>query len=163
MATTILKLTAILSLTVSLLLSLHPQATFSFRIEDDGDDGEEYYMLDQPLIIPNLQSKSRFLSHTLKKDKIRKGTHCDPNSYHNICNGISANNGTSLLYCCKTHCRNVLRDWNNCGQCGNRCKFGQHCCGGVCTNVMFNDNHCGKCDKQCKSGVKCEFGSCGYA
>ncbi|XVF78530.1 hypothetical protein PTKIN_Ptkin14bG0141300 [Pterospermum kingtungense] len=160
MATNILKVIAILSLTISLLLSLYPQATFSFEIEDDD---EEDYLLDNPLIIPNLRSRSRFLSTTMKKDKIKKGAHCDSNSYHNICNGVSANNGTSLLYCCKKHCRNVLRDWNNCGQCGHRCKFGQRCCGGVCTDVVFNANHCGKCDKKCSPGVKCEFGYCGYA
>ncbi|XWS10008.1 hypothetical protein CRYUN_Cryun39dG0038600 [Craigia yunnanensis] len=158
MATNILKLIAILSLTISLLLSLYPQATFSFDIEDN----EEGYVLNHPLIIPNLRLRSRFLSNAMKKDKSKKGTHCDSNSYYNICNGVSTNNGIGLLYCCKKHCRNVLHDWNNCGQCGNRCKFGQHCCGGVCTDVVYNANHCGKCDEQC-SGVKCEFGYCGYA
>ena len=79
MATNILKLIAILSLTISLLLSLYPQATFSFKIEDD----EEDYVLDNPLIIPNLRSRNRFLSNAMKKDKIKKGTHRDFNSYYN--------------------------------------------------------------------------------
>ncbi|KAE8732154.1 Protein GRIM REAPER [Hibiscus syriacus] len=157
----ILKLIAIVSLAISILLSLHPQTTFSSRIEDF--DEEEEYVLDHPLIIPNLRSRNRFLTTSTKKDKIRKGAHCVHDPYQNICNGISVNNGTGILYCCKTHCRNVLRDRNNCGVCGNRCQFGQRCCGGVCTDVVSNVNHCGKCDKQCSAGVKCEYGYCGYA
>ncbi|KAJ0101927.1 hypothetical protein Patl1_04683 [Pistacia atlantica] len=93
---------------------------------------------------------------------IKKGTHCDP-EHKNICNGVSANNGTSLLYCCKTHCRNVLGDMNNCGRCGVKCKFGERCCNGSCISVVYNDNHCGKCNKKCPYGVKCDYGSCGYA
>ncbi|OMO55641.1 Stigma-specific protein Stig1 [Corchorus capsularis] len=162
MASTIVNLIAILSITITLLLSLHPQATFSF---DFNDDEEEYYVLDQPLLVPNLRSKSRFLSHTSrKKDRIRKGARCTSDPYYdNICNGVSVNNGTGILNCCKMHCRNILRDENNCGACGDRCNFGQRCCGGVCIDVMNNPNHCGKCDKQCQSGVPCEMGYCGYA
>ncbi|KAL4332966.1 hypothetical protein GQ457_07G014640 [Hibiscus cannabinus] len=157
----ILNLVTILSLTISILLSFHPQATFSFEPEDF--DEEEEYVLDHPLVIPDLRSRSRFLTTSPKKDKIRKGEHCVPDPYRNMCNGVSVNNGTGMLYCCKTHCRNVLRDWNNCGGCGRRCQFGQRCCGGVCTDVVRNVNHCGKCDKQCSPGVKCELGYCGYA
>ncbi|GMJ13884.1 GRIM REAPER [Hibiscus trionum] len=157
----ILKLTTILSLTISILLSFHPQATFSFEIEDLEE--EEEYVPDHPLIIPNLRSRSRFLTTSAKKDTIRKGAHCESNSYHNICNGISVNNGTGILHCCKTHCRNVRSDWNNCGECGKRCLLGQRCCGGVCTDVARSVHHCGKCGNQCSSGVKCELGYCGYA
>lgn len=53
MASNILKVIAILSLTISLFLSLCPQATFSFEIEDDD---EEEYVLDNPLITPSLRS-----------------------------------------------------------------------------------------------------------
>ncbi|XWS52074.1 hypothetical protein CRYUN_Cryun11dG0035900 [Craigia yunnanensis] len=63
MAINILKLTAILTLTISLLLSLHPQATFSFEIEEND---EKNYVLHHPLIIPNRRSRSRFLSNTIK-------------------------------------------------------------------------------------------------
>ncbi|KAB2086476.1 hypothetical protein ERO13_A04G031920v2 [Gossypium hirsutum] len=161
MASNTLNLIAILSLTITILLSLYPQPAFSFQMEDF--DGEEEYVLDHPVIIPNLRSRSRFLKTSPTKDKIRKGADCDPHPSLNICKGISANNGTSLLYCCKTHCRNVLSDRNNCGKCGNRCKFGQRCCGGVCTNVANNVNHCGKCGNQCSSGVQCDNGFCGYA
>ncbi|KAL4282115.1 hypothetical protein GQ457_03G024070 [Hibiscus cannabinus] len=157
----ILKLTAILSLTISILLSFHPQATSSFEIENS--DEEEEYVPDHPLIIPNLRSRSRFLRTSGRKDKISKGAHCESNSYHNICNGISVNNGNGVLHCCKNHCRNVHGDWNNCGGCGKRCRLGQRCCGGVCTDVWRNVNNCGKCGNRCSSGVKCEFGYCGYA
>ncbi|XP_039013692.1 protein GRIM REAPER-like [Hibiscus syriacus] len=157
----ILKLISILSLTISILLSFHPQTTFPFEIEDF--DEEEEYVLDHPLIVSNIRSRSRFLTTSPKKDKIRKGAHCELNSYQDTCNGISVNSGTGILYCCKMHCRNVLRDRNNCGGCGNRCQFGQLCCGGVCTGVVYNVDHCGKCDNRCSPGVKCEFGYCGYA
>ncbi|KAE8692292.1 Protein STIG1 [Hibiscus syriacus] len=182
----ILKLISILSLTISILLSFHPQTTFPFEIEDF--DEEEEYVLDHPLIVSNIRSRSRFLTTSPKKDKIRKGAHCELNSYQDTCNGISVNSGTGILYCCKMHCRNVLRDRNNCGGCGNRCQFGQQmhcrnvlrdrnncggcgnrcqfgqlCCGGVCTGVVYNVDHCGKCDNRCSPGVKCEFGYCGYA
>ncbi|XP_038990540.1 protein GRIM REAPER-like [Hibiscus syriacus] len=159
-----LKLISILPLAISILLSFHPQATFPFEIADFNEEEEyEEYVLGHPLIVPNLRSRSRFLMTSPKKDKIRKSAHCEPDSYQNICNGISVNNGTNILYCCKTHCRNVLRDQNNCGECRNRCKFGQCCCGGVCTDVVHNFDHCGKCDNRCSPGVKCEFGYCGYA
>ncbi|KAK9938076.1 hypothetical protein M0R45_014835 [Rubus argutus] len=149
-----LKLTTIilsLMLSALLLASQYPMASSS---ELEGEDEEEY-VLDTP--IPNFRSRSRFLASIIKK-----GAHCDPVKY-NICNGISANNGTSILHCCKTHCRNTLGDRNNCGKCGHKCKLGQLCCHGSCAYVAYNDNHCGKCARKCSSGVKCEYGSCGYA
>ncbi|KAJ7981751.1 Stigma-specific Stig1 family protein [Quillaja saponaria] len=102
-------------------------------------------------------SRSRFLTSIIKK-----GTQCDQKA-RNICNGVSANKGTSLLFCCKTHCRNVLGDRNNCGRCGQKCGHGERCCGGVCTKILHNVNHCGKCNKKCSAGVGCENGFCGYA
>ncbi|PON71119.1 Stigma-specific protein [Parasponia andersonii] len=124
--------------------------------DNDDDDNDESYILDESP--SNVRSRSRFLASYI----IKKGTHCDPVKY-NICNGVPANKGKSLLYCCKAHCRNVLGDRNNCGRCGQKCKFGERCCNGSCTNVLFNKNHCGKCDKQCKKGVACDYGYCGYA
>ncbi|PPS13502.1 hypothetical protein GOBAR_AA07090 [Gossypium barbadense] len=97
MASNTLNLIAILSLTISILLSLYPQPAFSFQMEDF--DGEEEYVLDHPVIIPNLRSRSRFLKTSPTKGKIRKGADCDPHPSLNICKGISANNETSLLYC----------------------------------------------------------------
>lgn len=127
------------------------------------EDDPKFYITDEtPTILSNLtiSSKTRLLVSHYKK--IRKGMRCHVAS-HNICNGVKADNGTSLLYCCKKHCRNILGDMNNCGRCGHKCRFGQRCCGGKCTYVGFNADHCGKCNKKCKSGVKCEFGYCGYA
>ncbi|KAG2240677.1 hypothetical protein Bca52824_097123 [Brassica carinata] len=92
--------------------------------------------------------------------KIRKGMRCHVGR-HNICNGVKADKGTSLLYCCKKHCRSTLGNKNNCGQCSHKCRFGQRCCGAICTYVGFNPDHCGKCNKKCKSGAKCEYGYCG--
>ncbi|KAL5804541.1 hypothetical protein ACOSQ3_031341 [Xanthoceras sorbifolium] len=160
MAAASLKLATIFSLTiVTLLLALGAQisalSTDLAPIFEDTDQDDEVYVLDNPA--PSFRSRSRFLASIIKK-----GTHCDPD-HRSICNGVSANNGTSLLYCCKTHCRNVLSDRNNCGRCGNKCKYGELCCQGTCTYVANNVNHCGKCNKKCPSGLKCDFGTCGYA
>ncbi|KAL3612431.1 hypothetical protein D5086_003451 [Populus alba] len=149
MASSLLKLAAILSLVFSILLALNTQITLSSDIEDD----EEEYVLDTPL--EDFRSRSRFLASVIKK-----GTRCNAER-NNICNGVSANNGTGLLYCCKKHCRNVLGDKNNCGICGNKCKFGESCCNGRCTNIISNVNHCGKCTKKCAPGVRCQYGTCG--
>ncbi|XP_010260215.1 PREDICTED: protein GRIM REAPER-like [Nelumbo nucifera] len=151
MATTFLKLPTILSVTVilALVLILHTHIVFSQDIED-GED----YVVDNPFT--NALAGKRFLA------RIRKGAHCDV-SRNSICNGVSVNNGTGLLQCCKTHCRNVLGDRNNCGRCGHKCGFAELCCHGSCTNAAYNASNCGKCGNKCLPGVKCEFGACGYA
>ncbi|XP_018822509.1 protein GRIM REAPER [Juglans regia] len=159
MACTLLKLTTILSLIMPLIitfLALHSQLAFSNNIEEDDED---QYVLDSPLMANiNLRSsRSRFLASVIKK-----GARCHPIT-NNVCNGIPANNGTSLLYCCKKHCRNILGDRNNCGRCGRKCKQGQRCCNRICTDITSNENHCGKCHKKCAKGVNCELGFCGYA
>ena len=105
----------------------------------------------------NPRSGSRFL-----REKIKKGDHCDEEK-EDICPSVPARNGTQLLSCCKNHCRNVLSDRNNCGQCGAKCGFGQLCCNGICTVVAYDVNNCGKCGNVCPSGVRCEYGLCGYA
>lgn len=146
----LLKLATILSLFTILFIT-------SLNSLSDEDDEEIEYVLDTPFV--NTRLRSRFLAD---KTVVKKGTTCSQ-SNTDVCNGVSANNGTSLLFCCKTHCRNVLGDRNNCGQCGRKCAFGQRCCGGTCTNVLNNTTNCGKCKKRCSLGVKCENGICGYA
>ncbi|KDP20237.1 hypothetical protein JCGZ_08636 [Jatropha curcas] len=150
MAPSLLKLTTILSVLLLLLVSFHTQKSLAAESEDD-----EEYILDTPL--PNFRSRSSFLARV-----IRKGTRCNALS-SNICNGVYANNGTSLLYCCKSHCRNVLGDQNNCGECGSKCKFGERCCHGSCISVAYDANNCGGCNKKCPPGVPCNYGVCGYA
>ncbi|CAD5164864.1 unnamed protein product [Musa acuminata subsp. malaccensis] len=100
---------------------------------------------------------SRFLAQGVKK-----GDRCDPVA-NNVCSGVQAKDGTQLLYCCKSHCRNVLNDRNNCGACGVRCGFGQLCCKGKCTAVAYDVDNCGKCGTVCQPELRCEYGSCGYA
>ncbi|KAK1405145.1 protein GRIM REAPER [Heracleum sosnowskyi] len=143
----LLKLATILSILTILFISSSSQNSLD----------DEEYVLDTPLAKTNL--RSRFLA---SKKVIKKGTTCSQSNKY-VCNGVWANNGTSLLYCCKTHCRNVVGDMNNCGQCGYKCAYGQRCCGGTCTNVDDDDTHCGKCGNTCSHGVKCENGFCGYA
>ncbi|TQE04919.1 hypothetical protein C1H46_009390 [Malus baccata] len=147
----LLKLTTISFLMLHSLLALHFQMAFS---SSELEDNDEVYVIDSPN--PNFRSRSKFLASIIKK-----GAQCNP--IKNICNGISANKGTGILYCCKKHCRNVLSDKNNCGKCGNKCKFGMRCCNGTCMNTTSDANNCGKCGKKCKYGVKCEYGYCGYA
>ncbi|GAA0161635.1 hypothetical protein LIER_17905 [Lithospermum erythrorhizon] len=152
----------LIQLTIILFLIIFPLlSAMQIPSSDDevDDDDEEAYILDDSQF-SNSRLTSKFLGNTIKK--IKKGARCDAKSY-NICNGVSANNGTSILHCCKKHCRNVLGDRNNCSQCGHKCRLDQRCCGGVCTNVVHNKSHCGKCFKKCPQGVRCEYGYCGYA
>ncbi|KZV27212.1 thioredoxin [Dorcoceras hygrometricum] len=145
---------------IFLLLTLHFQAVVS--LEDEENDVEEY-VLDSPLEGNQSGTRSRFLAATSKK-VLKKGANCDARTYnHNVCDGVSANKGTGLLYCCKKHCRNVLGDRNNCGTCGRKCQQWERCCGGVCTNVMTSTNNCGKCNRKCSSGITCDYGFCGVA
>ncbi|KAL7087645.1 hypothetical protein ACP275_13G080500 [Erythranthe tilingii] len=159
----VIKLTAILSLVVFLLLALHTErAASSFEDDQAENDEEEAYMLDS--VISNMTStlsrKSRFLATSATK---KKGViiGCNGKKNSQVCNGLKK--GKTLLFCCKKNCRDVLSDLNNCGRCGKKCGFGQRCCGGVCTNVLKNAKNCGKCGKKCRRGVKCQFGFCGYA
>uniref|UniRef100_A0A0D3CQL8 Uncharacterized protein n=1 Tax=Brassica oleracea var. oleracea TaxID=109376 RepID=A0A0D3CQL8_BRAOL len=158
---TIIKSTSLLSLILYFLITTtsNPHSVLGDEVADEEDP--EFYILDEALTILSnvtVSSKTRLLVSKYKK--IKKGMRCHVESY-NICNGFKANNGTSLLHCCKMHCRNILGDMNNCGRCGKKCGFGQRCCGGVCTYVNFNPNHCGKCTRKCKSGFECEYGYCG--
>ncbi|XP_062087162.1 protein GRIM REAPER-like [Humulus lupulus] len=182
MANFLIKISTSLSLIASLLLLLStfensqvsalanisaPSSTNDTNIdnalqyaEEDGsddDDEEDFYVLDKAPQT-NVRSSSRFLASYI----IKKGTQCHPKNY-NVCNGVPANKGKSILYCCKTHCRNVLGDRNNCGRCGHKCKFDERCCNGRCTEVLINTKNCGKCGKRCKAGVACDNGYCGYA
>ncbi|XP_058092316.1 protein GRIM REAPER [Magnolia sinica] len=147
------KLTTILSITITLALLIHIHAA----IDDVEFDEEKEYVMDDHFLGLNVRSGSRFLA-----TKIEKGASCDELA-NNICSGVSVNNSTGLLQCCKKHCRDVLGDRNNCGVCGQKCGFGQLCCYGKCTDIAYNVDNCGKCDKKCRAGVKCEYGVCGYA
>ncbi|KAF5189608.1 Stigma-specific protein stig1 [Thalictrum thalictroides] len=153
MALTMLKHVSILSLTIiPWFLILHSCSAFETDIEDG-----EVYLVDTQSLGFSIQAQSRY-----QPKKVKKGARCDAIT-NNICNGISVNNGTGLLQCCKKHCRNVLGDRNNCGTCGQKCGFGKLCCKGKCINVAYNVDHCGKCNVKCSSGLKCEYGTCGYA
>ncbi|XP_004488726.1 uncharacterized protein [Cicer arietinum] len=157
MATKILKLTLILSLLISLALfvSSNDDDINHHDMEDDDEDEEEFYVVDTSS--QHHGSRSRFLANIIKK-----GKQCNLES-NNVCNGVKANKGRDLLFCCKKHCRNVLSDKNNCGVCGQKCNQGQRCCNGVCTNVLSNVHHCGKCNNECSAGHLCGNGFCGYA
>ncbi|KAK4340553.1 hypothetical protein RND71_039054 [Anisodus tanguticus] len=71
--------------------------------------------------------------------------------------------GSPGPFCCKKKCVNVLLDKQNCGFCGNKCKYNETCCKGQCVNTLFNKRHCGGCNKKCQKGSSCAYGMCGYA
>ncbi|XP_062086977.1 protein GRIM REAPER [Humulus lupulus] len=151
---------SLISLSLLLLLLLLLPSTISssndINYTNENEEEEHYYELDNP--IPKLRSRSGFFLANI----IKKGANCG-HTHIKVCDGASANKGKSMLFCCKTHCRNVLGDRNNCGVCGHKCNFGESCCDGKCTVVLSNPHHCGKCGRQCRKGVKCDNGYCGYA
>ncbi|GMH05638.1 hypothetical protein Nepgr_007478 [Nepenthes gracilis] len=162
MASTLLNLTTILSLASIFIFLFLSQSASSYHIIANGDHTKDHIIeTTSGTFFPTSTSSRKSRSLFLKKI-VKKGARCHPIT-NNICNGILENNGTTLLYCCKNHCRNILADKNNCGRCGHKCKHGMLCCHGSCTNVAYNATHCGKCDHSCSPGIKCEFGSCGYA
>lgn len=65
--------------------------------------------------------------------------------------------------CCKKQCVDVSTDRQNCGKCGNKCKYSEICCGGRCVNPSNDRTHCGKCNNQCGKGSLCSYGFCNYA
>lgn len=149
----LLHISTILFILISLFTPSYSQtSTNNFENEDENEDE---YVLDTPFA--NTRLRSRFLASIIKK-----GTTCSQQN-KKVCDGVSANKGKSLLYCCKKHCRDILGDKNNCGACGHKCRLGERCCGGKCTNVAHNDKNCGKCNKACAPGIQCHYGFCGYA
>ncbi|XP_017613679.2 protein GRIM REAPER-like [Gossypium arboreum] len=152
MASNTLNLIAILSLTISILLSSYPQPAFSIQMEDF--DGEEEYVLDHPVIIPNLRSRSRFLKTSPTKDKIRKGADCDPHPSLNICKGISKKQRDRSQIAAKRIVVTCLVIGTICGKCATGASSGNALCGGVCTNVANNVNHLRKCGNRGSSGVQ---------
>ncbi|GMJ05074.1 hypothetical protein like AT1G11925 [Hibiscus trionum] len=65
--------------------------------------------------------------------------------------------------CCKKKCVNILKDRQNCGKCGKKCKYNEICCKGKCVNPSFNAKHCGGCNNRCGNGEFCVLGLCNYA
>ncbi|KAL0306515.1 UNVERIFIED_CONTAM: protein GRIM REAPER [Sesamum radiatum] len=128
---TMLRLTTTLSVAFLLLLALHSQRASSY---EENEDEDEEYVLDS-VFANSTMRRSRFLASSVKK--IKKGTSCDAKTNPYVCNGVSANKGSSLLHCCKKHCRDVLGDRNNCGVCGASAgwgsgaaaEFAPMCCG----------------------------------
>jgi len=50
---------------------------------------------------------------------------------------------------CNTHCQDVYKDEDHCGQCGHKCKDSEHCCDGVCHDLTFDKENCGACSHRC--------------
>ncbi|OVA03411.1 Stigma-specific protein Stig1 [Macleaya cordata] len=94
--------------------------------------------------------------------------HRKPVSHHNNknCNKfpmICQAKGSPGPHCCKKKCVNVLKDRQNCGLCGKKCKYTEICCRGKCVNPSFDKRHCGGCSNRCNGDGFCAFGLCNYA
>lgn len=90
-------------------------------------------------------------------ESLQKGVTC--NKYPRVCRA----KGSRGPDCCNKKCVNVETDRNNCGMCGNKCKYSRICCNGRCVNPMFNKKHCGGCNNECSKGSLCAYGMCDYA
>ncbi|XP_038895517.1 stigma-specific STIG1-like protein 1 [Benincasa hispida] len=90
-------------------------------------------------------------------ESLQKGVTC--NKYPRVCRA----KGSKGPDCCNKKCVNVETDRNNCGMCGNKCKYSRICCNGRCVNPMFNKKHCGGCNNECSKGSLCAYGMCDYA
>jgi hypothetical protein len=77
--------------------------------------------------------------------------------------------------CGANTCTDVVKDVNNCGTCGNKCKAGQFCAAGMCSDacvmpnvlcgqfcVDLNTDHenCGKCGMGCAADQECKNKGC---
>ncbi|KAF9619235.1 hypothetical protein IFM89_005789 [Coptis chinensis] len=131
-------------------------------IEDHGDDedalvdevGEDMInTLDEIEEPSSLGGESRFLYQQKQKGKLT----C--NKYPRICR-TKRSPGPD---CCKKKCVNVMTDQQNCGMCGNRCRYPQICCRGNCVNPRNDRKNCGGCNIRCKRGDFCSYGMCNYA
>ncbi|KAK8604886.1 hypothetical protein V6N13_082353 [Hibiscus sabdariffa] len=64
--------------------------------------------------------------------------------------------------CCFQQCKDVLRDSNNCGECGKVCGYGFVCCNGKCVDLLNDPRNCGSCSQQCPRINGCTFAMCDY-
>ncbi|OVA20455.1 Stigma-specific protein Stig1 [Macleaya cordata] len=96
---------------------------------------------------------THFRAHKMHKHKMT----CK--KYPTICQA----KGSPGPHCCKNKCVNVLKDRQNCGMCGKKCKHTDICCGGKCINPSFDKRHCGGCNNRCNADGFCTFGLCNYA
>jgi hypothetical protein len=82
---------------------------------------------------------------------------------------------------CGRYCSDLANDWNNCGACGNRCRYpgpyeygactngnceyacleGAAYCNGFCTLLDWDPHNCGACGNVCPdSAPYCNLGAC---
>ncbi|CAN8252882.1 unnamed protein product [Cochlearia groenlandica] len=117
-------------------------------------------------VIKTIMRPSRFLAEKLdqgpKPRNPNAADHC--NKDNEICSSSYYSNGpNSTMTCCNNKCMDLSTDDNNCGECKNKCKFGQTCCRGQCVYVAYDKRHCGECNHSCDFGQFCVYGLCNYA
>ncbi|KAI4298726.1 hypothetical protein L6164_032250 [Bauhinia variegata] len=133
-----------MTMALACALSATPSERYFFTI-DGGDTSTESEEK------PSLRMANRLLGS-------RRVMTCD--KYPRVC-GVVGSRGPD---CCHKKCVRVSRDRNNCGKCGNKCKYSQICCKGNCVNPMADKNHCGRCGNKCQiKGDYCQHGMCSYA
>jgi len=75
---------------------------------------------------------------------------------------------------CWAQCVNLMKDYDNCGECDNQCDPHSDCidglckcnpgftkCDGLCVDLDFNTDNCGECGNVCDAGASCCDGTCG--
>lgn len=135
--------TILILLLISINLSMpapDDHLTFHHDVDDDFDH------------VPQNKAEGRFLLHQEAARMTRR--RCD--KYPRVCD-------SKVPDCCKKKCVNVMKDRNNCGRCGKRCKYSEVCCNGWCVNPSWDERHCGSCNHRCKKRSQCRFGMCSYA
>ncbi|OJJ45548.1 hypothetical protein ASPZODRAFT_471109 [Penicilliopsis zonata CBS 506.65] len=80
----------------------------------------------------------------------------------------------SPLTCCNHLCKNLNKDFFDCGACGNKCPWESKCkngickckkngylvCNGQCIDPQTNNSNCGGCNIVCKPPETCQQGMC---
>ncbi|KAG6573172.1 Protein GRIM REAPER, partial [Cucurbita argyrosperma subsp. sororia] len=147
-----MKLSKLFLLIVLILISY--STTHGSEVETNNKENDERF--DH---LPSTDSDNSPLRGLLFNFQSLQKARLTCNMYPRVCRA----KGSPGPDCCKKKCVNVETDRNNCGMCGNKCKYSRICCNGRCVNPMFNKKHCGGCGNECSKGSSCAYGMCDYA
>ncbi len=97
--------------------------------------------------------------------RICVGGECRPANVDQ-CPGGCPPEGSDVLdgrvWCCDGKCKDLSKDRENCGACGEACTGGKRpiCCDGYCRDIHSDPRHCGGCFKPCPTQGICHAGKC---
>ncbi|CAN4116659.1 unnamed protein product [Withania somnifera] len=139
---------------LAIIMALATPLTTSFSFNEPHYNNNPTSFLPK---IGNFQPQIPSYDHNWKINEVFTHMTCNMNPM------ICWAKGSPGPFCCKTKCVNVLMDKQNCGFCGNKCKYNEACCKGQCVNTLFHKRHCGSCNNKCQKGSSCAYGMCDYA